>query len=113
MTTMEYPPEDREPSPAGTPQAETVEETYADMWCRCALLARIDGTDEPHWYFEGGYWWCSITEVHDVGDDPPTTPGLIPCQPVWPWHPAEHPDMAEQSIAQFELEQRLAEDGPL
>jgi hypothetical protein len=111
VSTLEYPPEDREPSATGTPQAETVEGTYADMWCRCAIQARLDGADEPHWYFEGGYWWCSVPECHDVGDDPPTVPGLIPCQPVWPWHPAEHPEMAQLAISQWELEQKLAEGG--
>jgi hypothetical protein len=112
MSTLEYPPEDREPTPAGAPQTEAVEETYADMWCRCAIQARLDGADEPHWYYEHGHWWCSVPECHDVADDPPTVPGLIPCQPVWPWHPAEHPGMAALAIEQWELEQRLAEGGP-
>ena len=109
MTPMEYPPDQRESKPAGTPQADTAAESVADMWCMCAVQARNDGDDEPHWYFEDGYWWCSVPELpdHDVSNAPPTVPGLIPCQPVFPWNPADHPELAERTLAAQVVEQEL------
>lgn len=115
MSTMEYPPEDREPTPRGASKAAEVEESRADMWCMCAIEARANGEAEPHWYFERGYYWCSVPELpgHDVSGEPPTTTGLIPCQPVFPWNPAEHPDLAQRTAAQLDLQRTLDENGGL
>ncbi len=115
MSPMEYAPEARDDKPAGTPQAETVTPNIADMWCLCAIEARIGGEAEPVWSFDDGYWKCSRPDLpdHDVTDAPPTTTGLIPCQPVFPWNPADHPELAERALAQLELERELTERGPL
>jgi hypothetical protein len=77
---MEYAPETRDVKPPGTPQVETVEDNIAPMYCACA--ATVD--PPPTWSFDAGYWKCDRPDLpgHDVTEAPPTTTGLIPCQPV-------------------------------
>lgn len=113
MSTLEYPPEDREPTPRGASKAEAVQGSVADMYCMCELAAPPDGQDRPVWRFEGGYWCCSRPDLdgHDVSEAPPTVPGLIPCQPVFPWRPSEHPELAQATADKVDLERLLDDNG--
>lgn len=108
---MQYPPESRDDTAAGTPQAETVQGNIADLYCPCA--ATEDPT--PVWSFDTGYWKCSRPDLplHDTTADPPTVPGKIPCQPVNPWNPADHPQMARRQLAAKITQELLDERKPL
>jgi hypothetical protein len=90
VTPVEFPPELRKDTPAGTPQSETVEEQIADLFCPCA--ATVD--PPPVWSLSDGYWKCSRPDLpgHDTAERPPTLPGQIPCQPVTTWNPADKPE---------------------
>jgi hypothetical protein len=88
MSRHELPPGSRNNSPPGTAQSETAE--VANLYCPCAATE----VPPPVWTYDNG-WLCSRPDLpgHDTSEAPTHYSGLIPCQPVTPWNPAEYPEM--------------------